>query len=253
MNVEVKCDYCGNLFKKVNKAHRFCSVECKSKYMWDKKPVITGVCQHCGREFTYKRGTNNKKTFFCSRSCSVAGTKVEKVLTCVDCGVNFNFVGRTTKLRCDECLKKHKSKQVMESRARKDSTVRVGVGSGGAQTTVNTDLSVATRARINAVRRDNYAKNKERRAAEKGYRSLVITGSDSCFLCGYSDRQEALVVHHISMDRTDNSTDNLAIICANCHMCLHTFIRDKQRHIEDYTPHDGFIEYKDLLTKTQPK
>lgn len=253
MNSEAKCDYCGELFTKVNKNHRFCTKECKAKYTWDKKPIVTGICQHCGQSFTYKLGKNNKKTFFCSKSCIVAGTRVEKILTCVDCGVSFKFIGRTTKLRCDVCLKKHRAKQVMESRARKDPTIRVGVGSGRAQKTVHTDISAKARERINAARRANYAKNKYRRRGPTNYRSLVITGDDACCLCGYSARQDALVVHHISMDRTDNSVDNLAILCANCHKCLHSFIRAKQRAIDDYTAHDGFVEYKDLLTKTQPK
>ena len=41
-----------------------------------------------------------------------------------------------------------------------------------------------------------------------------------CAVCGYSN-ENALEVHHIDVDRTNNNEDNLIILCANCHSLVH--------------------------------
>lgn len=247
MGSVVKCDYCGKEFEKRNKFHRFCSDECKSKYRWEQKPTQTGTCRYCGKEFTYKFDSYNSRKFFCSKACAVAGTVIKKRLKCVDCGVEFDFIGRTTKLRCDACAKARKSKQVMESRARYNPSVQIGVGSGGAQAALYTGIPKEVRDKKNKRRRELYVKNKELNGKEWNYRKLVITGEDKCEICGYSDRQDALIVHHLNMDRSDNSVENLAIICANCHQCVHKFITRQRKRIIDYLPEDGFKEYVEYL------
>ena len=59
----------------------------------------------------------------------------------------------------------------------------------------------------------------------RNYRRQVITGEDSCSLCGYNKFQGALVVHHIDMNRYNNAKENLVILCSNCHTEVHNRIR----------------------------
>ncbi len=60
---------------------------------------------------------------------------------------------------------------------------------------------------------------------------------DSCALCGTRDGQ-ALTVHHIDSDRTNNAYDNQIVLCHNCHTRFHenkgisrSQICDRKRHL----------------------
>ena len=41
-----------------------------------------------------------------------------------------------------------------------------------------------------------------------------------CSNCKY-DNELALEVHHIDKDRTNNTVNNLRVLCANCHTIIH--------------------------------
>ena len=225
-----KCLYCGKEFERTNKRHKYCSGRCKEAYRLSKLELHKGVCKGCGKEITYKLKAGKPTKQYCCAACQLAHTVPTKILTCVDCGKQFEFHGRTTKLRCDDCWHKHRSKSVMAERALRDPTVRIGVGSGGGQNT-ETTISDEARVQTNARRRAYYAANAEkmREAARSRYRAKVMTGHDVCEICGFADDQDALVVHHKDMDRTNNDISNLAIICANCHMVLHKMIKQMQK------------------------
>ncbi len=225
-----KCLYCGKEFEKTTSRHKYCSGRCKEAYRISKLDLHEGVCKGCGKPITYKIKAGKPTRQYCCAACQLAHTVPTRILKCVDCGKEFEFRGRTVKLRCDECWHKHRSKTNMAERALKDPSVRVGVGSGGAQN-VETTIPDSIRAQINERRRAYYAQNAEkmREAARSRYRAKTLTGSDSCVICGFNTDQNALVVHHKDMDRSNNSTDNLAVLCANCHMSLHKFIKQLQK------------------------
>jgi hypothetical protein len=50
-----------------------------------------------------------------------------------------------------------------------------------------------------------------------------------CERCGYN-RHEILQVHHKNRKRTDNNSDNLEIICPNCHYEEHYLEKSWQNH-----------------------
>lgn len=56
---------------------------------------------------------------------------------------------------------------------------------------------------------------------ESNYRSKALAAfANKCSICSYAD-VNALEVHHIDKDRTNNSLNNLIILCANCHTLVH--------------------------------
>ena len=53
------------------------------------------------------------------------------------------------------------------------------------------------------------------------YRNFALANLDAkCVICGYS-HIEALEVHHLDKDRSNNNITNLEILCANCHVLKH--------------------------------
>lgn len=251
MTSTVFCANCGKEFEPRNKRHKFCCVTCKKKYQTANAPVVTATCEHCGKEFTYKKYSKNPVRF-CSQACGTSHIVPTKVCTCVDCGVTFEFVGRTTKKRCDTCRKKHLSKLVMESRVRMNPSVRMGIGSGGGQnihTYEEGSDKAIQRDRKNARRRERYAEHREVKQAEENYRSAVITGNDSCSVCGYNRHQEALQVHHIDRDRTNKDPNNLVIICANCHSYIHRTIMKILKEFETVDPRKVYEDIRNAEVK----
>ena len=228
-----KCLYCGKEFEKSTSRHKYCSSRCKEAYRISKLDLHEGKCKGCGKPITYKIKAGKPTRQYCCTACQLKHTIPTRILKCVDCGKEFEFTGRTVKLRCDACWHKHRSETNMAARALKDPNVQIGVGSGGGQNT-ETTISDEIRAQINERRRAYYAENadKMRAAARASYRNKMITGKDSCFICGYDEDQEALVVHHKDMDRSNNDETNLVVICANCHMSLHKFIKRQQKETQ---------------------
>ena len=214
------CQSCGNPFEAKNNRALYCSKRCKYQAYKKRKPFYTKVCALCGKQFR----TQKADTKYCSLSCGVQDTtsKIQKQLVCVDCGTHFTFRGRTTKKRCQLCTKHYNVVKTMRSRKKKHPEVQIGIGSGRSQNT-NTlrDQEKLLKRRL------KYLSNKQNLKITK-YRSKVITGNDFCCLCGFSKYQEALVVHHKDMDRTNNNVQNLSILCSNCHMHVHKEIRDKK-------------------------
>lgn len=230
-----KCKYCGREFKKSTKRHVYCSSTCKEAFRLSQKPRFTGVCPVCGKTFEYIINGKRPHRKYCSTACQLKDTVPTKVCTCIDCGKDFEFKGRTTKLRCPECWKKHRVATVMRYRQEKDPSVQIGVGSGGGQNSSDALVNTEARDRVRAIRREQYKENAEYYRASASYKyRRILTGHDACEICGYNRYQDALVVHHKDMNRTHNDRSNLVILCSNCHVHLHTVIREAQKH-EDIT------------------
>lgn len=54
------------------------------------------------------------------------------------------------------------------------------------------------------------------------YRKLAIRNKSTvCERCNYDENIAAIVVHHKDRDRSNNSLENLEVLCANCHAIEH--------------------------------
>lgn len=87
---------------------------------------------------------------------------------------------------------------------------------------------------------------------QKLYRGLILTGNDSCQLCGKKGR---LVVHHIDKNHLNNKKNNLQILCYKCHSIIHfkkTFTKEEYRNKikEYYIKHNKSILCKYKIPKS---
>ena len=56
----------------------------------------------------------------------------------------------------------------------------------------------------------------------KSFRKHVfILKEKKCEICGYDEHDFCLEIHHKDKDCTNNSIENLAILCVICHRKLH--------------------------------
>ena len=248
-----KCLNCGETFERHTRKHKFCSGRCKEAYRLAKLEWHEGTCKGCGAPIKFKLDGGKPTRTYCSTQCQLKHTVPTQILKCVDCGKEFEFVGRTRKLRCDECWHKHRSKSNMLNRALKNPSIQVGIGSGGGQN-LDTFIPDEIRESANAARRAKYAAHKEayRLIARSRYREKKLAESSVCAICGYSEHVECLVVHHINMERTDNRSENLSVLCANCHMYLHKMIKQRQK-TEQITAEDVYNQVKEAEVKERNK
>lgn len=226
LGAELTCAVCGTKFIKKTKKHKFCSTQCKNTYKSLTAERTESVCQNCGKLFTHVK--DNKEHKFCSSTCgSLAAGVPTKTCICIDCGISFEFKGRTKKLRCDSCNKKWRSLQVMISRQKRNPGIQIGVGSGGTQKCNAFLEDPVKREERLAKRRARYHANIEKYRKHGTHRSrkYVLDNDFACTLCGYNKYKESLCVHHINMNRCDNFPENLTVLCANCHQYFHQRIK----------------------------
>ena len=122
------CATCGVSFTHCDPRRRFCGQKCKNAHSNGLKKFTT-VCVACGKGFIAR----SRNIRFCSPRCSAPVTVPTRQLVCIDCGATFEFKGRTKKLRCETCWKKHRVKVANKSKLKRDPTMKIGAGSGGAQ------------------------------------------------------------------------------------------------------------------------
>ena len=246
-----RCKNCGKEFTASNRNTMYCSKTCKDTHYWNSRPKHTRICPVCGTKFQYIEYRPGYKKEYCSASCQISNTVPIKKGTCIDCGKKFSYKGRCVRVRCDKCRKKWKTFTTMRWRSLKDPTIKIGAGSGKVQTGNIKAVSTPEHQAKLATRRAWYAAHKEylHESHHRHYR-YILTGNDSCALCGYNTHQEALIVHHKDQDRTHNDRSNLIVLCGNCHMHVHSLIRKALKEGSDKAP--GTI-LKELLQKSKTR
>ena len=159
------------------------------------KKNIQHNCKHCNKEFFVTKQAHQKNLgLYCSNSCSAydrAGTKRSEVYTTLECAhCKTEFERRKSKLSNSKsgmyfCSKEHKniSQQI-----------------GG----------------IKEIQPSHYGE------VPSKYRKLAFRLKEAkCELCSYNKFTEILEVHHLDKDRTNNTIENLQILCPNCHRITH--------------------------------
>lgn len=150
------------------------------------------LCSHCGNSFeaenkyinySKKKGWN----LYCSENCKFAGKKKSEVCNCHTCG-----------------------KSVIKARSSKKRSISGKVFCSRKCSTIFTNSEYKT-----GERHPNYNNGLS------SYRQRKLrSGNNKCEDCGNSDIR-VLEVHHRDENRKNNSLENLAILCANCHRIRH--------------------------------
>lgn len=213
--VRLICHYCKKEFyilpsdyrKKIERGYRhfFCSVECSSKYLNPIKgrkrvKVYLKICEFCKREFY----TKNKKQRFCSRKCVYNYRRRWRIveLSCNWCGkkikVNEYYIMRYKFHFCSrECQRKFHSVFIQKEN-------NPNWRGGKTYEPYSPDFNKVLKKYIKE--RDSY----------------------TCQLCGITLEElkrigvyHNLYVHHIDMDKNNNSPYNLVTLCDRCHGKVH--------------------------------
>ena len=98
------CVRCGKVINARTDEQKYCSKECRIP----NKEFGEGICQFCKKVFKRK----NSQMIYCNERCGnkvyASRMKLKKGITykkCLDCGEKFK--AKTTKVRCDNCTKRH--------------------------------------------------------------------------------------------------------------------------------------------------
>jgi len=186
-----------------NKGQRFCSKSCANLNRWGAKDkrgrVIIRKCSICGKEWEYRRATRDEKDGKGSKVCSW------KCRSAV--------IGNT-----------HRGKIVSEETRRKQSEAKIG--------------RELTREHREAIGRgvagsrnsrwiDGRSRDKEG-AADYNFEftctlrtTIKKRDGHQCRKCGHDGSDLRLFVHHIDMNKENNSENNLVTVCHSCHSRIH--------------------------------
>ena len=145
-----------------------------------KREAVYKKCEYCGKDFLVRKAWIDTQKF-CSRACSAKSKKKRVTLNCAYCGKEFE--------RIESHLGKSKSGLYFCCRDCKDKGQQLENGLG--------------------LRKETglYA-----------YREAAMRVYDhKCAVCGWNLDDRVLEVHHIDSDRSNNTIENLLVLCPICH------------------------------------
>ncbi len=149
------------------------------------------VCLNCGKSLPYEKRQNK----FCNHSCNAIynnSKRRKKINYCKNCGKELKSTQQT--FCCNDCQKEQYYKEYIEK-------WKSGIENG-----LKGEYGIS-----------NYIR-----------RYLTLKYNNSCQLCGWNKEnlfthKVPLEVHHIDGDYTNNSEENLQLLCPNCHSLTETY------------------------------
>lgn len=155
--------------------------------------IVLRPCDYCQVEYLAdSRYLKRDQGKYCSRSCSSKHThqlnKPEPNVICANCGIAF--------YKSESKKKGSSSGLYFCARDCKDHAQRIGG--------------------IEAIQPPHYG------TTLQDYRELAFRNyPHECHKCGYNKYKDVLEVNHIDCDRSNNSVENLEILCPTCHTEYH--------------------------------
>lgn len=154
-----------------------------------RRQAVHKKCEQCGKSFIALLGEVKKgRGKFCSTDCFFKSRKRAAELSCAFCKTTFS--------RSTSAIKKSKSGLRFCSKKCKGAAQRLGTGF---------DLMLPP----------HYGTSKI------NYRSKFDGAEMKCSRCGYDEFSCSVEVHHIDGNHHNNTTENLQLLCANCHRGWH--------------------------------
>jgi len=160
--------------------------------------TVDRECESCHQPFKAPlKEINRGNGKYCCRSCAASHQKrlckpKEPNVECAYCGIRF-YKNKSKK-------KVSRSGLFFCCREHKDLAQRLGG--------------------IEAIQPDHYNTGD----GHSSYRVVALRALPHvCNRCGWEKHPEALLVHHIDHDRSNNDVSNLEILCPNCHVIEHRY------------------------------
>lgn len=179
------------------------------------------VCPICNGEFRQKAPAGRPQ-IYCSRPCAIEMMRRQKhdatlEKNCIQCGILF----RTNKWKINirkfcspECGFKYNGKRgsvVLSCQVCGKEFRRNPGNVRGIATCSNRCMGIA--------KRKDWPSSGKFAAVRKWFSRHGRMSE--CVKCGYKDVPGILVLHHKNRDRTDNTRENLEVLCPNCHALEH--------------------------------
>jgi hypothetical protein len=160
--------------------------------------ALTLTCPTCTKKFQIKpsRLKDGYKKY-CSRACAHASTRLGKTVSCHGCG-----------------KKVYKSRKALN---------------GSKSSTFFCTKSCQTKWRNTTYVREKHANWK---GGTHTYRQMLIESGTPqvCGHCGATDLR-ILAAHHLDEDRSNNTVENLAWLCHNCHHLIHHYPDERKLYL----------------------
>lgn len=162
-----------------------------SKKDYEKNPK---QCKFCGKVLPWSKRDN----VFCDHSCAASynrrGRTSRVSLYCLNCGKKLTKKSKRSHFCNNTCYSEYNRKSYIERWKRGEETGMSGSCS------------------ISRILRDY----------------LINESNQSCQVCGWGEvnphtKKIPLQIHHIDGDCTNNSPENLQVLCPNCHSLTHNY------------------------------
>lgn len=158
--------------------------------------IVTRACNNCQEDYRAEsRYLKRGQGLFCSQSCSSKFFRAEEVskklpnVTCSFCNNNF--------YKAPSKIKQSKSGLFFCSRSHKDAAQRLGG--------------------IEEIMPNHYGTGKIPEYRKKSFANLP----NECAVCGWNEHPQVLEVNHKNLNRSDNSLENLELLCPTHHQVFH--------------------------------
>lgn len=216
---ETNCKKCGSPFIRPYASSKYCSSSCSNRgYRTTIRRGEKGICLFCEKPFRVWHNTQKQK--FCSLSCWMKYARTHKIVgdqprkrievICDGCGQKFGrppcwWKKNKVRFCCNACKGRWQARQLVQ--------VECVVCSKKFVT------NVCNRTRVKYCSHFCQRKaNPKKRNSRKARRVADLT---ECQKCGYKEHPEILQAHHKNKDRTDDTPENIIVLCPNCHALEH--------------------------------
>ena len=153
-------------------------------------------CCHCKKTFQVQlKYHNSGRGRYCSKKCQSEASKTPKDLNSICCLCHEPFYASASRKL------NSKSGFIFCSTKCKNNALSIGVG-------------------FESMLPHHYGSSTS--GQSKTYRRIAFKHHPAkCADCGWDKYKEVLEVHHLDMDRTNNTPKNLVILCPTCHTVRH--------------------------------
>jgi len=194
----------------VKKGYKFCSVSCANLKRWGAKTkkgrVIIKTCTICGKQWEYTRATRGSVKGRGNKVCS---------WECRSKTISNANLGKTVSEETRRKLSKAKKGIPLTAEHR----AAIGRGVSGPKNShwidgrswekegaADYDFEFTTTLRTTVKRRDGH----------------------KCRKCSHDGSKFLLFVHHIDMNKKNNTVENLVTVCSSCHTRIHCGTLDNE-------------------------